>query len=831
MRVTLLDTSAVIALGSVLALAAVMAWWLRRRNRRSLAGSLAILVAALAAATLTVHFAVGLLLSTGDKLDRFNEHRWVLLSPWGMPARALGFGAALGIVVLSWLGTRELSSPGRRVAILGARLGAVVSALILFLEPALELRDVAREPNHVAVLVDTSASMALRDERGGPTRLERAVAFLRDSASVLAAWSGRHAVDVYSFDSDLNRASADRAADLEANGPASRVRKALEEARNRYDAGELAGIVLMSDGLATGALSSGVMDGSDIDFLRSLETRVHTVWAGRPGLKDIAIHQILADEFAFVRTVVRIEALVRATGYGHRRIPVTLSYEGKPLRRQWVDLEANGKDTKVSFEFTPSKVGKFVLEISTPVADDEAVPQNNRRALVIRVVRDKFRVLQVAGQPSWDVRALRGMLKQNPNVDLISFFILRTQDDIPQAVPSEMSLIPFPTQELFEEQLPSFDLIVLQNFNFQPYGLAPYLDNIRDYVRGGGALVMLGGPLSLSSGGYANTPIAEVLPFTLYSQSAAGTLDQSEFQALLTEAGATHPATSLAYDERANREQWTRLPALEGVNLVRSVVADAVVLATHPKLSTGDGAPAPVIAVREVGDGRVLAVTTDTLWHWGFVAAADGEGSGHAYDDLWENATRWLIQDPELQLLQVSSDRAQYHPDDNAALDFRIRGPDYKPLAKATIRVSLSRGSSPSESTVVLEESTQSDALGLAHLELGALTPGVYRATAEAEIAGRKQVSRDVFLVRETSAELDRSAADPLLLEQIAKATGGQYLGTSEALPTDLPLEPPRVVRIDRATDVELWSGPWLLVFCLGFLGLEWGLRQRSGYR
>lgn len=97
---------------------------------------------------------------------------------------------------------------------------------------------------------------------------------------------------------------------------------------------------------------------------------------------------------------------------------------------------------------------------------------------LIRVIRDKVRVLQVSGQPSWDEKALRQMLKSNPNVDLISFFILRTQDDISMVPNDEMSLIPFPTRELFEEQLPSFDVIVLQNFEYLPYGIGEYLENL-----------------------------------------------------------------------------------------------------------------------------------------------------------------------------------------------------------------------------------------------------------------------------------------------------------------------------------------------------------------
>ncbi len=829
MTAGLFDTGVLVLISGVAVVAGVATVWLRLRRETSVASSATTLVVVCAVVLLVAHFGVSLLIS--GRGNHFNDSRWVLLSPWAHAGQALGIGAAVGVVLLAWLGTRELMSANRRLWIVSARGGAALAALVLFLEPAIELRDVAREPNRVAIVLDRSASMALLDDASGPSRWQRSLAFLRASLPTFEQWKARHRIDVYTFDRHLAASSEDAIASRPADGPSSDLRASLEELRGRYEVGELAGVVVVSDGLATGSFADGAHQGPDIDFLRSLDTRVHTVWAGRPGLKDVAITKVLADEFAFVRTVVKIEVVVRITGYQGKRVPVTISFDGAPMRRKWAEVEPGRTETIVEFEFTPSKVGKFVYEVSTPVLDDEAVPQNNKRAFVVRVVRDKFRVLQVAGQPSWDVRALRGMLKQNPNVDLISFFILRTQDDIPQASQSEMSLIPFPTRELFEQQLPSFDLIVLQNFNFRPYGLAPYLSNIRDYVLRGGGLVMLGGALSLSSGGYAGTPLAEVLPLELYPESHAASLDDGEFRAKLTEAGATHPVTSLRYDRAENQARWSSLPSLQGINLVKALAKDAVALVVHPRLKSADGNAAPLVAVREVGEGRVMAAATDTLWHWGFVAAADGEGDGRAYDELWANATRWLIRDPELQLLQLSSDRIQYHPDDPVAIEVRLRGRDYKPLAEAKVMLEIRTGASSNESDVLHESALSTDATGQARLQLGALAAGVYRVRAKAKVSGREVSAADVFLVREASAELDRSAADSELLQEIAGLTGGTFLATTGRVPVDLPLQEPRVVRVDRSTDVELWSGPWLLLLCLGFLGLEWGLRQRSGYR
>src|SRR5678816_1197099 len=152
------------------------------------------------------------------------------------------------------------------------------------------------------------------------------------------------------------------------------------------------------------------------------------------------------------------------------------------------------------------------------------------------------------------IRDRRQMLKSNPNVDLISFFILRTQDDISLVPNDEMSLIPFPTRELFEHQLPSFDLIILQNFEYAPYGIGDYLENIRSYVEGGGGLAMLGGNASFSSGGYYGTPVAAALPVEMFGPFDAGAvLDTQKFSPVLTEAGLAHPVTALRYAPEDNK--------------------------------------------------------------------------------------------------------------------------------------------------------------------------------------------------------------------------------------------------------------------------------------
>ncbi len=818
---------ALIAVAVVLALATLIAVRAGRPRFGALLGVLGL--GAVGALTCEGLVALTVRLAAPGASD-FNEYRWVFLSPWGRLGLYLGSAVVIAIVLLSWRASRNAPA-WRRTAMIGLRAGAAAAALVILLEPAVELRQVAREPNRIAVLIDDSKSMSLGEAAQGPTRIERVRQMLAASKSTLAAWERDHKIDYYTFSDTVSATTLKALAGDAAQGKATMIRKALETVRGRYEGRDLAGIVLISDGAATGSFDEDAGDGAMRDFLRSLDTRVHTVWAARDGLRDRAVAKVMADEFAFVRTVVRIEAVIHTTGMPASQVPVTLSTDGQPLRQKIVDLPEGDHDVTVTFEVTPPRVGRYVYEISVPVAPGEAVTTNNTRSFVVRVIRDKIRVLEVSGQPSWDVRALRQMLKSNPNVDLISFFILRTQDDISLVPNDEMSLIPFPTRELFEEQLPSFDVIILQNFEYLPYGIGDYLENIRAYVEGGGALVMLGGAQSFTSGGYYGTPVAAALPVELYGPFDAGpVLDIQKFQPQLTDAGLMHPVTSLRYSSDDNRAAWKALPQLEGVNLVAGARPDATVLATHPRLKTKSGKPMPVIVTGEYGQGRTMAVTTDTLWRWGFVAAARPGDDGRQYTKLWENAIRWLIQDPDLRNLHVDSDAVEYVPGAPVRVSVRLLGRDYQPLAGGEVSLVIKRGADPAHAEQVQDTKLKVGDDGTATYELAGLAPGVYRVLGHATIAGRQVDATDIFLVKDGGTELDRPVGDRSTLDGIANVTGGRALGAVDELPEKLEFDPPRIVRVDRRTDVELWSRPGLLALLVGLLGLEWLLRQRSGY-
>jgi uncharacterized membrane protein len=439
------------------------------------------------------------------------------------------------------------------------------------------------------------------------------------------------------------------------------------------------------------------------------------------------------------------------------------------------------------------------------------------------VIRDRVRVLLVAGRPSWDVRFLRGLLKQDPNVDLVSFFILRSNADDP-GPQHELSLIPFPVQEIFGEQLRTFDAVVFVNFAYAPYrGLEidRFLPNLREYVRGGGALAMVGGEQSFGDGRYGETALADVLPVAPIDGS---TMAEGEVKAQLTGEGRRHPVTSLVPGEAPNEAAWAVLPAVTTVNLTRPLGpgAGASVLLQAPGVLVG-GAPAPLVAVREVGEGRTLAVATDGSWRWGFLAAEGGQGN-RPYLKFWNSAMRWLVRDPGLAPLQVEPDAPAVEPGAPVGLSVSVRRPDWGPAAGRRVSAELV----DEDGRAVSRAEGAADEDGAVRLELVPPGPGAYKIVARGE--GGPEAATAAVAVRGAGPEDADAAPRPDLLAAVAEATGGRFSAVpGGGLPT-LALADPEVVEIGRRKAVPLWDRWWYLGALAAALAAEWILRRRWGY-
>ncbi|MEE2780260.1 MAG: glutamine amidotransferase, partial [Myxococcota bacterium] len=551
-------------------------------------------------------------------------------------------------------------------------------------------------------------------------------------------------------------------------------------------------------------------------------------------LKDIAIEDVAHNSFAFLLNATSLEATVRVHGVSGREIAVRLLENGREVSRRSLSLVADQSHYGVSFEISPRRLGKHVYTVVAERLPDEVYLGNNAHEMVINVIRDKIRVLQIVGQPSWDERYLRDQLKEDPNIDLISFFILVNPLNLRPLNAAETALIPFPAQELFEEELGGFDLAIFQNFNYGPFRTRQYLPNIAQYIRDGGGFMMVGGPLSFASGGYYGTPITHVLPVDIppgFGEEAL--LDDRPFRARLTHAGTHHPITRLDMDPSENARRWATTEQLEGMNLVTQTKPDAVTLLEHPTLRDQQGKKMPVVAVREVGEGRTMAVMTDSTWHWSFLAGNKG-GDPRIHSAFWSNAIKWLIKDPAMGLVQVRALEERIPVGEVAKATIQVFQPDYRPAANQKIGVTIRRrleGAGAGEGNLIKRiEDAKTDGDGVYVVEVPLEEAGIYEVEATASVvSGRMAKASDLWVATERNPELEQVVGDGRLLANLAEATGGTVQSLNSEEPK-IELRDPKVTRILNRKHVDLWTSPWVLMGLIGVFGTEWWLRRRFGF-
>ncbi len=737
---------------------------------------------------------------------------WRLVATTTLPSWALGaIGVLLlGAVVLSGLGLVRIARH-RRLVLLVLRGALALWVFALLLQPAVELRAISRVRTRIALLVDGSRSMSLATRRG--TRAEAVAQHLEANQGALAALGERAVIEPMTF-GERTHPMERLPEPLPTDEGRTDLVRALSEVSWQSAGRELGAVLLYSDGADT----EGLTPEAARKKAAKLGAPIHVVgFAEDDVAPDLAIRRVIADDFAFVHNTVRLEVELEQRGLSARKVNVTLRQDGTVLQTKEAEL-ADGQG-RVSFEFKPRQIGKQVYQVTVPVQAGEVVESNNARSVVLKVIRDRIRVLQVAGRPSWDERFLRELLKRNPNVDLISFFILRSTTDQQKAPQEELALIPFPVNELFTSELGSFDVVIYQNFSYRPYRMEQYLPNVRDYVMQGGSFLMIGGSDAFEDGWYVGTPIQEILPVAL---GGALPWDVGAFTPRLTKEGRRHPITRIGEPGEPPEAVYGRLPPLEGFNASVGLMPGAQALLEHPSLP---GNP-PLVATREVGQGRTLSVATDSLWFWRFLAVSDG-GSGREFDRFWSNSLRWLVRDPELARVRLKADRSVVLLGDPVGAEVTVLGPDYRGLAGATVRAELLQVEG--KKRVGEPRTATTGAEGSAALSFGKVAPGTYLIRVEAEREGERiGRAEEPVIVEASDIELQTPFLRSDILRALAEGSGGRYLEIGDALP-ELEIKDARRVEVDRSRRIPVWNGFAALGVLVLLAGAEWWLRRRAG--
>jgi uncharacterized membrane protein len=734
------------------------------------------------------------------------------LAWWVVAAIAVG---ALAAIVYQIRGLKQRLG-ARRAALLTAVRGAVYALLIFFLlSPGLVEKRVTKLRRPLNLLIDTSGSMALPGP-SGKSRIDLVKEKLLGGQEPLIQKLARdYDLRVYQFNTVLEPVAPSALSQLSASGKGTRLMEILRETSR--DAGSEAAIMLVSDGIANG-------ENKTANDSASLPVPVIAVGVGESrGFVDLRIADLTAPDFAFRNREFKLDLTIEAYGLAGKTVPLYFNRGKNLVASRSVRIDRDVFEQRVTLGYTPKEIGALGFTVSVPPQTGEQIADNNQKEFKVEVQRDKLRVLTLSGSPAWNYRFLRMALKQDPFIDLVSFVFLRTPTDVVDVPDNQLSLIPFPIDEIFLEELKNFDVVFLDDFSYRSYFNAMYLERVRDFVRDGGGLAMLGGFRSFDSGGYADSALREVLPVELDGKGKY----QSDARArgVLTASGKAHPITRLLADPQANEEAWKKMPPLQSFNQVLRGKGETLLQAA---LDGAGGGP-PLLTVGRFGKGRTLALMSDDVWRWSFGAVGARE-SPQNHLKLIRHAVRWLAQEPMFEQVQIRSIAGSRAPGQKSEFRIQVLNDDFTPAAHANLKIGVTGAEGEQSRVEAVEEAD-----GEYRADFTPAREGAYRIEAEAELGGKALgKDRKNFTVAFPYAEAEDGRPRPELLQQIAEASRGEFVPISELDAKTLERVAAKLDRLAPSEIVErleipLWSTLTTFSIILVLLSSEWWLRRKWG--
>jgi hypothetical protein len=481
---------------------------------------------------------------------------------------------------------------------------------------------------------------------------------------------------------------------------------------------------------------------------------VHALITGRKDERDRRIAISAAPRFGIVGQTQTITYRLDDQGVSGQRARIVVRRDGEVVSERTMQ---SGQTANAEIDI--KHAGPNIIEIEASPLENELTLVNNRAVVAIDGVRDKLRVLLVSGEPHSGERTWRNLLKSDASVDLVHFTILRPPEKQDGTPINELSLIAFPTRELFQQKINEFQLIIFDRYARQGVLPISYFDNIARYVRSGGAVLVSAGPDYASTTSIWRTPLDSVLP-----AEPVG-VTEKPFHAHLSDVGKRHPVTRGLEGSASEPPRWSRF--------FRTI--DTRNAITPPVMTGADGKP--LLLLSRFGEGRVALLLSDHIWLW-----ARGFEGGGPHLDLLRRTSHWLMKQPEL---------------DEEALRLQIQGKDLVVLRQTMAdNVPPVTVTSPSGATK--------------ELTLTASEPGTWRSALPASELGLWQASdgtlKALINVGPTNPkEFSEVTSTTAMLKPLTQATGGDARRLADGDGIDLP----RVVPV-RASGIfhgDGWMG------------------------
>jgi hypothetical protein len=642
-----------------------------------------------------------------------------------LPAPFFWAAGALAVLLIGYLLYRR-----SRGALL--RAAAVAAVLAALANPT--LREEQRESlaNVAIVVVDESASQTLGDRKAQTAAVKADLeAKLGKIPNLQVKWvpasrPGDMTTPGTHLFADLNKALADTPPD------------------------RLAGVIMLTDGEVHDVPKSATALGFDAP--------VHALLTGAPDEFDRRIEVLSAPRYGIVGQSRDIEVAVREAGKKSGiSEPLTLKVRREGRADEQITTVVN---SPVKIEMPFPHAGQNILEVELDTAPGELTPANNRAVIAAEGVRENLRVLLVSGEPHAGERTWRNLLKSDAAVDLVHFTILRPPEKHDGTPINQLSLIAFPTRELFSEKINDFDLIIFDRYQHRGLLQLPYYDNIARYVEEhGGALLVAAGDDYAGNLSLFRTPLSPVLPAI-----PTGRVLSEPFKAKLTVDGRKHPVTQglTGAGPENGQPTWGRW------------FRQVEVQPEHGRTLMDGAENEPLLVLDHKGKGRVALLTSDQAWLW-----ARGYEGGGPHSDLLRRLSHWLMKEPDLEEEALRA----------TSVGGRIEV-TRRTLAATFPQVTMT---APDGSTKTIDLRQTSPGLGLGVIDVD--KPGLYRfddGTLRTVAAVGSPDPLEFSDVRATDAKL----------KPLAEASGGSVMWLADTSDPDI-----RSVRPGRAAGGSDWIG------------------------
>lgn len=779
---------------------------------------------------------------------------------WLWPATGV---VALTIAILFWSYRAATGPLWARVLCLVLKAAGIVALAFCLLEPLWTTQRARPGANLFAVVADNSQGLQIKDRGDTKSRGEQLTALLDQKVNGWqSALADTFELRRYLFDSRL-QATTDFH-ELAYDGRSTALATSLKTLKERFQGRPLAGVLLLTDGNATDIRGTALPDTTGLP-------PIYPVVIGRnESARDLAIQQVNVSQTAFEDAPVSIQADVVAAGFrGEPVVAKLVDQSGKTVQEQTLDARKDGDALAFRFQLKPEQKGlsfyevrvapKNAPEIAAPGAPaEEATQANNKRVLVVNRGQGPYRILYVSGRPNWEFKFLNRAIEADDQVHLVGLIRIAKREpkfDFRGRAGETSNPLFRGFGNQAAEEVQRYDQPVLARLNTRdevelasgfprtPEDLYGYHAVIFDDLESeffapeqaqlvqkfvserGGGLLMLGGMESFQEGNYARTPIGDMLPVYLdrpTEQDAPGLL---KFE--LGREGWLQAWARLRDNESDERSRLDSMKEFQVLNRVRGIKPGASVIAA---VRDQQGTEIPALAVQRFGRGRTAALMVGDLWRWGMQDAS----TRIDMDKAWRQLMRWMVADvPNPVDLAV-----ELQPEDaNGAVLLQVRARDakFQPLDDATVNievetVSFGAGASEVRAPIHLLAEASATEPGLYQTSYVPRQTGGYKVTAKVTNAvgaevGRAEAGWSTDLAAEEFRSLTPNVA---LLENLARKTGGEMVAVADLEQFARSLPQKKAPVMETALN-PLWHTPAMLMFALGCLLTEWGLRRWKG--